>query len=57
MQKISMEKLQLNMLDPLLELLTVLYLKSDDIVKVNWLRDIKNVFQMIKQNETKIIVE
>jgi hypothetical protein len=57
MQKISMEKLQLNMLDPLLELLTVLYLKSDDIVKVNLLRDIKNVFQMIKQNETKIIVE
>jgi hypothetical protein len=52
-----MEKLQLNMLDPLLELLTVLYLKSDDIVKVNLLRDIKNVFQMIKQNETKIIVE
>jgi len=46
-----------NTLDPFLDLLTVLFLKSEDQLKVTLLRDIYTVFRTIKENEYKIIIE
>ena len=55
----SMEgkKLDKDLLDDLLELFVVLFLKSDEAVKVTLLVDIQNVFQILKQNEARIFVD
>ena len=45
------------LMDDLLELFVVLFLKSDEAVKVTLLVDIQNVFQTLKQNETRIFVD
>ena len=44
-------------MDDLLELFVVLFLKSDEAVKVTLLVDIQNVFHILKQNETRIFVD
>ena len=51
------KKLDKELLDDLLELFVVLFLKSDEAVKVTLLVDIQNVFLILKQNETRIFVD
>ena len=51
------KKLDKELLDDLLELFVVLFLKSDEAVKVTLLVDIQNIFLILKQNETRIFVD
>jgi hypothetical protein len=46
-----------DLLDTCLELFTVLYLKSDNVVKVVLLRDLFSVQNSIKQNEVTVFAE
>lgn len=45
------------MLDDLLQLFVVLFLKSEESVKVTVLFDLDNIFKIIKEAETKIFVD
>ena len=51
------EEINGNLLDDLLQLFVVLFLKSEEAVKVTVLQDLDAVFMMIKQAETKIFVD
>ena len=46
-----------DMIDDLLQLFMVLFLKSDEAVKVSFLIDLTAVFQSLKENATKIFVD
>ena len=45
------------MIDDLLQLFMVLFLKSEEVVKVAFLQDLTEIFQALKETETKIFVD
>ena len=51
------QKLNKDLLDDLLQLFVVLFLKSEESVKVIVLQDLDAIFKMMKHNQTKIFVD
>lgn len=51
------EELNKELLDELLQLFVVLFLQSEESVKVTVLQDLDSIFKMLKSNQTKIFVD
>lgn len=51
------QDLNKELLDDLLQLFVVLFLKSEESVQVTVLEDLEKVFNLLKRNETKIFVD
>ena len=57
MKNLWSEGIEYETFDGMLDLFMVLFLKSDEAVKVTLMIDLKNIFQILKMNEIKIFVE
>ena len=54
---LDQQDLNRDLLDDLLQLFVVLFLKSEESVRVTVLEDLDKVFNLLKRNETKIFVD
>ncbi len=54
---ISINQIKPDLLDSLVNLFVMLYLKSNQTLKTALLDDLENVFLLIKQSETKIFID
>jgi hypothetical protein len=53
----AMEIIDKNLMDDILRLFVVLYLKSSTAVKLTLTKDLEDIFALIKREETKLFVD